>query len=167
MVEKIETNSNVVVDSETGEILESTTSTSHSMQFFKKCKEDEFIMVYLHDLSGFLNIDNGTQIKLLSIIWREVHYNNPDLNDGNVLAILIDDKKRWADALHVTVRTIDNALSALVKKGLLLSDARSKYRLNPKYYFKGTSKDRQRILNLSVTYDITNENSDDLSNGIK
>lgn len=163
--EKLKETVNNVVDFETGELIESTRQSTHEMECFRKCTNDEFIMVYLKDLSGFLNIDNATQIKLLSIIWREVNYNNPELNEGNVLAILKDDKERWAKALEVTTRTIDNALSALVKKKLLLSDARGKYKLNPLYYFKGTSKDRKRILDLKVTYDIE-EASDDLSNGI-
>ena len=51
-------------------------------------------MVYLEDLSGFLNIDNGTQIKLLSLIWKEVNYNNPEVNEGNTIAILKDVKER-------------------------------------------------------------------------
>lgn len=59
------------------------------------------------------------------------------------------------------MRTIDNALSALVKKKLLISDARGKYKLNPEYYFKGTSKDRQRILDLKITYDITDSENDE------
>ena len=57
-----------VVDIETGEVLETTEETTHNIHTIKKCSSDEFIMVYLQDLSGFLQIDNGTQIKLLSII---------------------------------------------------------------------------------------------------
>ena len=164
-IDETNTELKTVVNTETGEVLETTQETTHNIRALKKCTSDEFIMVYLKDLSGFLQIDNGTQIKLLSIIWREIGYNNPDLNEGNVLAILKDDKERWAKVLNVTVRTIENALSALVKKKLLLSDARGKYKLNPLYYFKGTSKDRLRILNLRIDYNIVEEN--DIPNAIE
>lgn len=147
-------NSTTVVDQDTGEIIESNTTSAHYLEEYKKCKPDEFIMVYLQDISGFLRLENATQIKLLSIIWREVGYNNPDTNDGNIIAILKDDKERWAKTLDVSIRTIDNALAALTKKKLLISEARSKYTLNPKYFFKGSSKDRQRVLEVKVTYDL-------------
>lgn len=66
--EKLKETVNNVVDFETGELIESTRQSTHEMECFRKCTNDEFIMVYLKDLSGFLNIDNATQIKLLSII---------------------------------------------------------------------------------------------------
>lgn len=154
-VSKIE--SQTVVDSNTGEVLDTTTKSTHKIEEYKKCKPDEFVMVYLQDLSGFLKLENATQIKLLSFIWKEVGYNNPETNEGNVIAILKDDKERWANILDVSVRTIDNALAALTKKKLLLSEARGKYSLNPKYYFKGSTKDRAKVLEMKITYQIEDE----------
>ena len=83
----------VVVDNQTGEVIDSTTSV-HEMKINRKVTRENFIMVYLEDLSGFLNIDNGTQIKLLSRIWKEVNYNNPEVNEGNTIASLKDVKER-------------------------------------------------------------------------
>lgn len=57
----------------------------------------------------------------------------------------------------MSTRTIDNCLSALIKKNLLQSESRGKYKLNPKYYFKGSSTDRRRILNLQVNYEFENK----------
>ena len=57
-----------LIDVETGEVLQSTLKTNHNIEEYRKCNSDEFIMVYLKDLSGFLRLDNGTQIKLLAII---------------------------------------------------------------------------------------------------
>lgn len=152
--EKIETNVNTIVDSETGEVLDSTVRTNLKIEAYRKCNKDEFIMIYLQDISGFLRIDNGTQIKLLAILWKEVNYNNSETNNGNVITALLDDKKRWAEYLNVTTRTIDNTISALVKKQLLLPEARGKYKLNPQYFFKGSSKDRMKMLDLRINYDV-------------
>lgn len=154
MIEKIKTNEITTIDSQTGEILEQVVQQEKQIIGTRKVKtQEEFIMVYLQDLSSFLRIDNATQIKLLALIWRDVAYNNPTSDEGNVMAILKDDKERWAAEINVSTRTIDNCLSALIKKDLLLSASRGKYKLNPKYYFKGSSADRKRILDLRVNYE--------------
>lgn len=154
MIEKIKTNEITTIDSQTGEILEQVVQQEKQIIGTRKVKsQEEFIMVYLQDLSSFLRIDNATQIKLLALIWRDVAYNNPTSDEGNVMAILKDDKERWATEINVSTRTIDNCLSALIKKDLLLSESRGKYKLNPKYYFKGSSADRKRILDLRVNYE--------------
>lgn len=76
-----------------------------------------------------------------------------------MMAILKDDKERWAEEIGCSFRTIDNCLSALVKKKLLFSNSRGKYTLNPEYYFKGSSADRRKILNLRLEYEIVNNSN--------
>lgn len=155
MIEKINTNEITTIDSQTGEIISQVVQQEKQIIATRKVKnQEEFIMVYLQDLSSFLRIDNATQIKLLALIWRDIAYVNPKSNEGNVMAILKDDKQKWADEIGCSLRTIDNCLSALIKKKLLLSGgSRGKYMLNPEYYFKGSSNDRKRILNLQVEYE--------------
>lgn len=144
-----------VIDKETGEVLDSQIISNKQLNLTRKVKDyNEFIMVYLKDISSFLKIDNATQIKVLALIWRDISYNNPELNEGNTMAILKDDKERWANEIGCNTRTIDNALSALVKKQILLSVCKGKYKLNPKYYFKGSNSDRTKILNINVKYEI-------------
>ena len=159
MIEKINTNEKTIVDAQTGEIVSQVVESEKQIISTRKVKnQEEFIMVYLQDLSSFLRIDNATQIKLLALIWRDIAYTNPQSN-GNVMAILKDDKERWSKEIGCSVRTIDNCLATLIKKQLLLSESRGKYKLNPLYYFKGSSADRRRILNLQVAYEIEQDNS--------
>jgi len=55
------------IDPETGEILD--VQVVEQIRHVKKVSNyDEFIFVYLNDMSSFLRLDNGTQIKLLSLI---------------------------------------------------------------------------------------------------
>lgn len=158
MIEKINTNQITTVDVETGEVISQIVQEEKQIVSTKKVKnQEEFIMVYLQDLSSFLRIDNATQIKLLALIWRDIAYTNPQSN-GNVMAILKDDKERWSKEIGCSVRTIDNCLATLVKKKLLLSESRGKYKLNPLYYFKGSNTDRRRILNLTVEYNFEDNN---------
>lgn len=158
MIEKINTNQITTVDVETGEVISQIVQEEKQIVSTRKVKnQEEFIMVYLQDLSSFLRIDNATQIKLLALIWRDIAYTNPQSN-GNVMAILKDDKERWSKEIGCSVRTIDNCLATLVKKKLLLSESRGKYKLNPLYYFKGSNTDRRRILNLTVEYNFGDNN---------
>lgn len=158
MIEKINTNQITTVDVETGEVISQIVQEEKQIVSTRKVKnQEEFIMVYLQDLSSFLRIDNATQIKLLALIWRDIAYTNPQSN-GNVMAILKDDKERWSKEIGCSVRTIDNCLATLVKKKLLLSESRGKYKLNPLYYFKGSNTDRRRILNLTVEYNFEDNN---------
>ena len=163
MLEKINTSQVTTVDVETGEVISHTVQEEKQIISTRKVKnQEEFIMVYLQDLSSFLRIDNATQIKLLALIWRDIAYTNPQSN-GNVMAILKDDKERWSKEINCSVRTIDNCLATLVKKKLLLSESRGKYKLNPLYYFKGSNTDRRRILNLKVEYEFEEQGGEEFN----
>lgn len=161
MIEELNTKIVTTVDTETGEVVDLQKHEELNIKATRKIKDyPEFIMIYLKDIAGFLQIDNATQIQLLSIIWKESTFNNPETNQGNLIAILKDDKERWAKDLDVGIRTIDNAISALVDKDLLLREGRGKYKLNPKYYFKGSNTDRTKILKLQVNYNIEEVEND-------
>jgi uncharacterized 2Fe-2S/4Fe-4S cluster protein (DUF4445 family) len=69
MIERTVINQITTVDAQTGEIVEQIAQQEKQIIATKKVKsQDEFIMVYLQDLSSFLRIDNVTQIKLLALI---------------------------------------------------------------------------------------------------
>lgn len=69
MIEKINTNEKTIVDAQTGEIVSQVVESEKQIISTRKIKnQEEFIMVYLQDLSSFLRIDNATQIKLLALI---------------------------------------------------------------------------------------------------
>ena len=69
MIEKVNTNEITTIDSQTGEIISQEVQQEKQIVATRKVKnQEEFIMVYLQDLSSFLRIDNATQIKLLALI---------------------------------------------------------------------------------------------------
>ena len=135
---------------ENGEVkLDVNTST-----IVKKTKNTEqFIQVYLEDMKGMMGIDNGTHLKVLFLMWRDSQYNSPSANEGNIVTILKDDKEKWASEIGCSVKTINNAITALKTQGLLIGKARARYVLNPKFFFKGPIKERQQvIINYEVEY---------------
>lgn len=69
MIERVNTNQITTIDSQTGEILDQVVQQEKQIIETRKIKsQEEFIMIYLQDLSSFLRIDNATQIKLLALI---------------------------------------------------------------------------------------------------
>lgn len=112
--------------------------------------KEEFIKVYLQDLSSFLRIDNATQIKLLALIWRDID------SDSNTLIIIRDIKEKWANEIGCSIRTIDNCLSTLVRKELLFTQSRSIYSLNSNYFVKENLISKSNKLNLQLNYEISN-----------
>lgn len=58
-----------IIDKETGEVLDTQVTSNKEINFTRKVKNyNEFIMVYLEDISSFLKIENATQIKVLALI---------------------------------------------------------------------------------------------------
>ena len=60
--------SHEIIINEDGEVLEQKT------QILKKVKSQDFIQVYLSDISGLLKIDNGTQLKILTKMWEMAQF---------------------------------------------------------------------------------------------
>lgn len=124
----------------------------NSSTIVKKTKNPEqFIQVYLEDMKGMLGIDNGTHLKVLFLMWRDCQYNSPSANEGNVVTILKDDKERWSKEIGCSIKTINNAITALKTQGLLIGKARARYVLNPKFFFKGPIKERQQVI---INYEV-------------
>lgn len=136
---------NTVIDASTGEVLEKTISVS------KKVPTNKFIQIYIDDMKGLLKLDSGIQSNVLALIWQACEYST-DEERWNKIAILKDTKEKWAKAINCSVKTIDNTLTALVKKGLIASACRGVYVLNPKYFFKGTSEAREVLIRTNQTY---------------
>lgn len=150
LVEIKDQNTHYDLDKETGEI-----TNIHVVETVRQVKKlntyDEFIMVYLNDISSFINLDNATQMKVMALIWRDVPMNN---SEGNIITVLKEDKEKWAKEINVSLGTINNAISALLKKHLIYTVSRSRYKLNPLFFFKGKLADRSKLLRFQVDYTI-------------
>ncbi len=114
----------------------------------------EFMQVYLEDYTSLLKVETITESKLLIILWAKSEYNNENTTDGNRIVIIKSFKEMWAKELNVSLSTINNTLTSLVRKELLLSSGRSLYYLNPIHFFKGFLKDRPAVIRKVVEYRI-------------
>lgn len=153
-LEKIIETEHGFIDSETGEVISSAfTNTKHIIK--KKTTYDNFVQVYIRDLADIYRITSRTQIALLMVLCEE---SKMILNNSDTLptfTALLDDKIRWAEKLQINAgKNVDNALAELVKKNIVLRISRGKYSLNPKYIFSGALKDRPKVLELCVKYEV-------------
>jgi hypothetical protein len=74
-------------------------------------------------------------------------------NELSTFTALKDDKDRWADKLKIKRgKTIDNTLTGLRQKNIIIQIARSKYAINPKYFHYGALKDREGLMELIIKY---------------
>ena len=137
---------NNITDIDTGEV------KVIENRIVRKVNQDEFVQIYLDDLSGLLSISTGNESKLLSILWKKSEWNTENSSMGNKVVIVKPFKDEWAKELGIGLQAINNIISGLVKKNLLIKKDRSVYYLNPKYFFKGFSKDRVKAIKTVLSY---------------
>lgn len=135
ITEKSETHA--LLDKETGEI--------RDLNITKKVTLDEFIMVFFASYPELLKL-SGLQLKVLMCCWKYSTYNANNAEEGNLLHNNAYFKQYCnEDGLNVPDASIDNAISFLSRKDLLIKRCRGEYLLNPNYFFKGKLTDRSKI----------------------
>lgn len=115
------------------------------------CKEEEFIVgtepdfvkVYVRDIMRLSEI-NGSNSKILCSLLAEMDYQNK-------IKLPSESKIQIAEDLSLTVKTIDNALGILVKKGVLFKKGTGLYVGNPIIFGRGAWRDI-RQLRMTVVY---------------
>ena len=128
------------IDHQTGEVIMS------EIKFIKNVDSENFIMVFLNDMSGLFSIKGEMEQLMLTWMWKNSGWNNSP--------VVIDKfiKEEISKERGVKVQSISDALTRLVNKDILVKNRRLFYSLNPKYFFKGDRKGRDEILKLSVEY---------------
>jgi hypothetical protein len=133
--EKVE--DHAVIDLETGDLTE--------CYQLRKVSLDEFIMVFFSSYPDLYKL-NGVQLKVLMQCWKCSTYNSVNCTEGNIVHNNPKFKECCRqDGLETSDANIDNAISTLCKKGLLIKRCKGKYLLDPRYFFKGKLSDRSRI----------------------
>lgn len=126
-----------IVDNNTGEVF--------PYNQIKKFETNEFIMVFLTNCSPLMEL-TGNHLKVLICCWEYATYNPAKEQQGNIIYNGPGFKKACKEiGLDVSGATIDNAISTLCKRGLLLKMHRGEYMLNPQYFYKGRLSARNNI----------------------
>ncbi len=139
-----------VVDRENGEILRTEIITT------KRVTADKFVQLYLDDFGALMGIEGEGEYRLILWCAKNMNY------ETNEVIIINTLKKRIAAECDLSPYTINNAVSSLVRKNLLLRKDTSIYMLNPKYFFKGKVEDRMALIR-TVEYYIQEAGADDVA----
>ena len=121
----------------------------------KDVKGDDFIQVYLTDMSGMMNITSKGELRVLLHFWKYSTYVT-DNQIGNMVTINSRIMSDISKEMDVNVQSVRNIVVGLKKKGLIIADesCRGVYYLNPLYFFKGYGSDRLKCFSRTVKYNI-------------
>lgn len=99
-------------------------------------KSTEHIKVFFTAIPVLMQL-LGAELKVLVCCWKAASYNNRHTNEGNIINNNPVFKRLCSEeGLNMSDGAIDNAVSGLCKKGLLVRQCRGQYALNSKYFVK-------------------------------
>lgn len=120
---------------------------STELKTVKRVTKDKFLQVYLEDFGALMKIKEGLEYKIILWIGKEMNY------DTNEIVLVKAIKERMAVDISANIRTINNVISSLTNKNVLISTDRTVFQLNPKMFFKGSIQQRE-ILIRTIQYEI-------------
>lgn len=128
---------------------------NRKLSTIRDVKSDEFIQVYLTDMSGMMNITSKGELRVLLHFWKYSTYVS-DNQIGNMVTINSRIMADISNEMDVNVQSVRNIVVGLKKKGLIIADesCRGVYYLNPQYFFKGNSSDRLKCFSRTINYNI-------------
>ena len=130
------------VDKETGEI------EVIEKKARRKVSRDKFIMMFLEDIQGVINLTSRAEFKVLIVICELVNYNT------NEVILIKRIKEDIAKKISMSPASVANTIVRLAKKKILIKTSSSLYVLNPKYFFKGEEIERGKVLKLVLEYEL-------------
>lgn len=151
------------IDPETGEIFPVIDSQQITTQKYYTTT-DEFIQIYLKDISGIIKVTSKSELHVLAHLWKCSNYLDREDEFGNCVVLsakIIDDLHTDTGLNEASIRNIISKLSKprnycntddttplLIKH----KKFRGTYYLNPKFFFKGKIKDRPKAIKYVIEY---------------
>lgn len=124
---------------------------------------DKFFMTFIENMSSFYNITCITDVKVLAKLCTMVGYNTYE--------VLLPKAKRKEimDELGINTQTMSNSINRLKGTGLL-NGADGSYEINPEVFWKGSTKERDKLLKtkgIEITIKFKAAKEDDENNPMK
>lgn len=126
-------------DYQTGEIISKQWLTK------KAASKDHFVKLYLDDLKLLKKLTNADHRVLhnLSIL---LEYNT------NQFFLNKERRQEMADLCSLSINTLNQSISRLCKKNLLIKVSSFTYQMNPKIFFNGDELQRAKVMELTIQY---------------
>lgn len=149
----------VIVNKETGEV-----------RGLKKAvkvvdNQEEFMRVYTDDILALMRIKPELIYRITLCVWKLCDpRNNQIIMDKNTKTSIHNTIQ--SEGIKCSYNSICNAIPLMVQKNILIKIAsRGRYILNPRYFFKGSSLDRYKSIQLVLQYQgwVVNDTQDDIA----
>lgn len=134
------------LDQTTGEI-----SVVHKTFSIKADSSEKFFITFLSGLNAICGLSRPSDIKVLAILCSMAEFNT-----GKVIMTSSARKEIMKKLGIKTPQALSNSISRL-KKEHLLEGERGEYEINPQYFWKGNTNERDKLLrekrmNLTLKY---------------
>lgn len=118
--------------------------------------KEAFIQVYLQDAAGLFGNLSTTAVKLLALIWRDCEFSKAkEINpQANMISLRKPIKEVWCQELGISMGSVNNILTSMIKEGILIERDSPIYMLDPKRFFKGNAENRVHALRVIYDYRI-------------
>lgn len=134
MAKKVFSSIHTETNKETGDVTEVEKSVTVSTG-----GGDKFFMTFIENLSSFYNISCLTDVKVLAKMCSMVEYNTYQVFMPTAR------RKDIMVSLSINTQTMTNALTRLKGVGMI-SGSDGMYEINPNVFWKGSTKERDRLL---------------------
>jgi len=121
---------------------ESGELTAVRREIVKKVQKEKFGIVYLETVLQLLGIKSATHLRVMISLWSISEM------DTNRIILVKSIKQELAEKTGYKIGTIQNSISFLSRKKILIHKDTSVYILNPKYFFRGNEMARAKTVEL-------------------
>ena len=122
------------LDTRTGEVVTVTKTFS-----VKNKNKDEFFLTFLDALNAICKLSRAGDLKVLALMCSLA-----DFNKGTV-RLSPTDRKDMMEKIGCNTQSLSNSLGRLRTCGLIVGN-RGNFEINPQYFWKGTTDERNRLL---------------------
>lgn len=129
------------VDTDTGEL------TTRKWITRSNVPRQNFVLMYLDDL-GKLNKLSPATTKLMQALCVYLEYNT------NEFYLNPQRRQELVEYTNLKLETINQGITKMVKKNLLIRVSTGTYQMNPLIFFKGSEIERAKYLELTIRYEI-------------
>lgn len=124
-------------DNETGELIKSDTDVKHDKIIVSG--REEFAVVYSSVISATEGLPPSTKALL-------IHISLKASVDSNEITLVKPVLEKLSKESSMSTSAIKKAISQLVEKNILIRIGSGLYRVNPKYYWRGSQANRNKTM---------------------
>lgn len=137
------------INHQTGELIISRKITRKSIN------TAHFVKLFIDDLSRLKDLAHSEHRMLIHLA-KYITYGD------NTIYLGKDRRQELADVCQLKMPTVNQGISRLVQKGLLIKKDVSLYQMDPNIFFSGDDLQRAKVMELTIRYEIKGDSTEHL-----